>query len=97
MMVDSDVAHMKREFAVDLGSDVFLRGTSQSNISPLPWTKNKVDIVFGREQVYHRKPKGFLDDPATHFVHLGIDIRPNLEQLLDNPLIVGEMLGSASQ
>ena len=93
MMVDDDVAHMKREFALDIHSDVFLRGTSQSNISPLAWTKNKVEIVFGREQVYHRKPSGFLEDTETHFVSPDLDIRPQLEQLIDNPLIVGEMLG----
>lgn len=93
MLADEDIAHMKREFAWQIESDVFLRGTSQSNISPLAFTKNRVDTVFGREQVYHRKPNGFLDDPETHFIHPDIDIRSQLKRLIDNPLIVGELLG----
>lgn len=94
MMSDNDVMHMKKEMALDLESDVFLRGSAQSNISPVAWTKNRVDMVFGREQIYHRKLANFLDNPAIHFVHPEIDIAPQLTKLLDNPLLISEMLAS---
>lgn len=93
MLTDADIAHMAREFSWQIESDVFLRGTSQSNISPLAFVKNRVETVFGKEQVYHRKPDGFLNEPDIHFIHPEIDIGPQLRKLIDNPLVVGELLG----
>ncbi len=83
--------HLRAEFALDAASDVFLRGSSQVNVSPVPLARNAVDTVFGTEQVYHRKPRGFLSDPKVHFIRPDLDIRPELSKLLDNPLLVGEL------
>ncbi|MBB4305118.1 hypothetical protein GGD81_004186 [Rhodobium orientis] len=83
---------MRTEFAEQIASDVFLRGTSQINVSPLPWTKNRVDLVYGTEQVYHRKPRNFLRDPHVHFIKPDLNIDPQLDRLIDNPLVIGEML-----
>lgn len=88
----TDLDQMHREFAEVIKSDVYLRGTSQTNVSPLAWTKNKVEIVYGTEQVYHRKPRNFLRDRETHFIQPDLNIDPELEKLIDNPLVVGEFL-----
>jgi len=94
MLTDDQVEHMKREMKIDNESDVFLRGSSQNNVSPLAWTKNRVDLIYNTDQVYQRKPVKLFDDPATHFIHPEVDISPQLEAVIDNPLLVGEFLGS---
>ncbi len=83
---------MKEEFSEQIASDVFLRGSSQINVSPLAWTQNRVDLVYGTEQVYHRKPRNFLRSPHIHLIKPDLDIGPQLDKLLDNPLIIGELL-----
>lgn len=85
-------AQMREEFVEQINSEVFMRGTCQVNVSPLAWTKNLVEMVFGTEQVYHRKPKGFLKDTQTHFIRPDLENSTEIERLFDNPLIVSELL-----
>ena len=87
-----NIAHVRAEFAEQAEADVFITGTSQVNVSPLPLRRNFVDTVFGTENVYHRKPVNFLKEPETHFIRPDFDLNPQLETLIDNPLIVGEMM-----
>jgi hypothetical protein len=86
------VVHMRAEFAEQIDADVFITGTSQVNVSPLPLRRNFVETVFGTENVYHRKPVNFLKGPETHFIRPDFDLKPQLEKLVDNPLMVGELL-----
>lgn len=86
------IAHMRAEFAEQVDADVFITGTSQVNVSPLPLRRNFVDTVFGTENVYHRKPVNFLSEPETHCIRPDLDLKPQLQMLIDNPLMVGELL-----
>lgn len=95
MLTDDDVTHMKREFALPLASEVFLTGNTQTSIPPLAWAKRNVDIIDGVPRVYHKKPVGFLDDPETHLLHSDMVFRPQLDAVLDNPLLIGEMMMEA--
>ncbi|MFN3226827.1 MAG: hypothetical protein ACE360_11330 [Hyphomicrobiales bacterium] len=92
MLTDDDIAHMQREFAEPLASDVFLTGNTQTSIPPLAWAKLNVDMIDGAPRVYHKKPASFLDDPATHLLHADLTITPQLEDILANPLLIGEMM-----
>ena len=86
------IAHMRAEFAEQFAADVFINGTSQVNVSPLPFTKNFVDTVYADENVYHRKPVSFLAKPELHFIRPDFDLKPQLAKLIDNPLMIGELL-----
>lgn len=86
------VREMRAEFAEQIEADVFIHGTSQVNVSPLPLTRNFVDTVFGTEQVYHRKPVNFLREQEVHFIRPDIDLAPQLAKIVDNPLMIGELL-----
>lgn len=91
-LADEHIAHMRAEFAEQFAADVFINGTSQVNVSPLPLTRNLVDTVFATEQVYHRKPADFLEYPEKHFIRPDFDLKPQLAKLMKNPLMVGELL-----
>lgn len=85
-------AHMREEFRLQNEAEIFIRGSSQINVSPVPLNRNHVDTVFSEDQVYHRKPEDFLESRAVHFIRPDIAIAPQIEKLIDNPLLIGELL-----
>lgn len=92
MLPDEDVAHMKQEFEWPLQSDVFLTGSTQTSIPPLALAKPDITLISGEPRVYHRKPVGFLDDPATHLLHPDMAYGPQIADIIANPLLIGDLL-----
>lgn len=88
---DSDLSHLRAEFAETIALGYHLAGTAQTELSPLPNVKNRVEMTFTRDQVYHRKPPDFLQHGDLHFIRPDIENRDEIARIVDNPLAVGAL------
>ena len=86
-----DLAHLKQEFAETEALDFHLSGTCQVDVSPVPDLRNRVQMTFARECVYHPKPAGFLRESDMHLVLSDGDKRLEIERIITNPLAVGSL------
>ena len=75
-LTPGQVAHMLEEYKEHLDSDVFLHGTSQVNLSPLPFQQNRVATVFGAAQVYFPQAAQLFARPQNSFPHARHSHRP---------------------
>ncbi len=89
---ESDIEALKKEYALSLEAEYYLSGPVQVWVSPVPYLKNLVGMVFGREHVYHRKPADFLRDPELHFIRPDVANTEQFQKVIDNPLSIGELL-----
>ncbi len=89
---EMDLARLKKEYALSLDSDFYLDGPVQISESPLAFQKNKVDFVFSRDCLYHRRAEKFLRDKEMNFIRPELDTANALEKIIDNPLIIGDVL-----
>ncbi|MBN9304888.1 MAG: hypothetical protein BGO82_10740 [Devosia sp. 67-54] len=88
---DDDLRHLRAEFAETIALGHHLAGTAQIELSPLPNVKNRVEMTFTRDQVYHRKPPDFLRHGDLHFIRPDIENRDEIARIVDNPLAVGAL------
>lgn len=89
---DADLRHLRDEFAETIAPDHHFKGVVQFEVSPLPNVKNRVEMTFSRECVYHRKPADFLRHPELHFIRPDIENTVEVERIVANPLAVGSLL-----
>jgi hypothetical protein len=84
--------HLKKEYGTSINADHYLSGSAQIAVSPVAYLKNRVEMNFPREYVYHRKPADFLRERDAHFIRPDLDLDPQIEKILANPLTIGEIL-----
>lgn len=91
MLGVSDLDCLREEFRMAIEADHYLSGSAQISVSPVPYLKNKVEIVYPVNNVYYQKPPDFLRNKSIHFIlpHLNNDIE--IEKLIKNPLSIGEL------
>jgi len=89
---DNDLSHLKEEYSHSLQSDYYMGGPTQISVSPVPYLKNKVDMVFPRDHIFHRKPKDFLTNKEYHLIKPELENAEAIQNILDNPLIISELL-----
>jgi hypothetical protein len=91
-MTARDLAHMKQEFAQAFNLGFHLEGQAQVNLSPVPDVKNRVVMIYPRENVFHRKPADFLRHPDLHLILPDLKNAAEIERVIQNPLAVGSLL-----
>ena len=88
----SDMDHLAKQYALSIEEDYHFEGSAQITGSPVPILKNRVGLTTSSPQIYHRKPRDFIHNRDAHLLYPELDITEQIEKILDNPLVIGELL-----
>ncbi len=83
---------LRRELKLVIDAPQYLAGPVQIAASPVADMRSAISVNFSRDYVYHQKPRDFLSNAMDHFIRPDLLQKENIERILDNPLVIGELL-----
>jgi len=88
---DEDVAFLKEEQALSIGSDFYLDGVAADPSAPLPSEKSYISMFLNNRNAYMRKPSDFLHNIDKHFFLSEVTDVENIRKIVETPLTIGSI------